>query len=105
MSTGILDYPHNYYNKPPSIYWKVNVADYVVLVFALLAVAARFYTKIYITKSSGWEDYTSMISLIAFTTFTISDFIRAFRFGAGRHTWDLPPELYNGNLTASFCSS
>ena len=101
MSTGdpIQDHPHNYYNNPPSNYWKVNVADSVGLVFAVIFVFARCYTKFFVSKVAGWEDYTSVMSLMTFIPFTALNFVLELKFGAGRHSWDLPPEFYNGYLT------
>lgn len=38
--------PHNYYNNPPSIAWKVTNTDLVTLSFAFAAVVLRCYTEV-----------------------------------------------------------
>lgn len=48
--------PHNYYNNPPSIAWKVTNTDLVTLSLAFAVVVLRCYTKFFLTKSRGWDD-------------------------------------------------
>lgn len=45
----------NYVN-PPSIGWKVETADLVTIIAALIFVITRMYTKICLTRCTGWED-------------------------------------------------
>ncbi|KAL8811170.1 MAG: hypothetical protein Q9200_002005 [Gallowayella weberi] len=96
---ALLIHPHNYYNNPPSNAWKVSVADCVGLGLVSIVIVARCVTKLRITKSPGWEDCPTVIAVVTwlmFVAFTTLDFVQRFRYGAGRHTWDLPPEYYNG---------
>ncbi|KAL8815758.1 MAG: hypothetical protein Q9223_005138 [Gallowayella weberi] len=93
---ALLIHPHNYYNNPPSNAWKVSVADCVGLGLVSIVIAARCVTKLRITKSPGWEDFIAVVTWLMFVAFTTLDFVQRFRYGAGRHTWDLPPEYYNG---------
>ncbi|KAL8764616.1 MAG: hypothetical protein Q9194_006944 [Teloschistes cf. exilis] len=117
MST--FSHPHNYYNNPPSQGWRVTVADLVSLSFAFVFVLARLFTKFFLVKAPGWDDCTafevypliqtvlniSAVAIIVALCFAIGrlvvDEIALHHFGAGRHFWDIPPEYYNGYLTAS----
>ncbi|KAM0796931.1 hypothetical protein BDR22DRAFT_790978, partial [Usnea florida] len=89
----------NYYNNPPSNAWKSTIADSVGLAFAVVIVMLRCYTKLCITKTRGWDDYTTILALVCFIVFVSMDYTSTARYGNGRHTWDLPPEMYNGYLT------
>ncbi|KAL8947780.1 MAG: hypothetical protein Q9222_005978 [Ikaeria aurantiellina] len=101
-----IDNPHNYYNNPPSTAWMVSVADSVGLGLATIFVAARCYTKFFITRAPGWEDSTpsltstsadfSLTSLATFIAFVAFDFVQRFQYCGGRHIYDLPPSCYNG---------
>ena len=121
---ALLTKPHNYWNNPPSNAWQVSVADYVGLTIAAILVLARCYTKWGILKRSGWEDCTiptsykcfkdsqlisaadtSVGSLVSLIGFTIANSIQRWRYGGGRHTWDLPPEYFNGYLRVGFANS
>ena len=99
--TSILNRPHNYYNHPASNYGKVFATDSIGLAFAIIVVALRCYSKFHITKTPGWEDYTLILALATYIAFCSCNFVQGGRYGAGRHSWDLPPELYNGYLTVS----
>ncbi|KAL8699340.1 MAG: hypothetical protein Q9224_001458 [Gallowayella concinna] len=102
---ALLSHPHNYYNNPPSNAWKVSVTDSIGLSLVTIVVAARCFTKLRITKALGWEDFISVLTWIMFIAFSTLNFVQRFRFGGGRHTWDLPPEFYNGFLRTSTSSS
>ena len=115
-NAGILDHPHNFIN-PPSNAWKGTVADSVGLAFVLIFVILRCYTKLFITKGRGWEDCktistqerrtctkspcadTIILALVCFIVFVSMNFVSDAKFGAGRHSWDIPPSMYNGALT------
>ncbi|KAL8951239.1 MAG: hypothetical protein Q9222_002767 [Ikaeria aurantiellina] len=86
-ANSIPTHPHNYYNSPPSTAWHATVADSVGLGLVTLVIIARCYTKFLITKAPGWED--SKVAL---------EFIHRFDYGGGRHSYDLPPEYYQGFL-------
>ena len=54
--SSYANYPHSYYNNPPSSAWKISVADSAGLVLAVTCVSIRCFMKFCITKSPGWED-------------------------------------------------
>ena len=55
---AITDHPHNYVN-PPSNAWESTTADLIGLCLTFIVIIVRYYTKIHITKSTGWEDRES----------------------------------------------
>ncbi|KAL8685821.1 MAG: hypothetical protein Q9218_007524 [Villophora microphyllina] len=91
--------PHNYYNNPPSQGWKVITTDLVTISLAFVAVVARCFTKFFIVKAPGWDDYTIIIALCFAIGRLVVDEIALHQYGAGRHFRDIPPEWYNGYLT------
>ena len=42
--------------KNQSNAWQLLTTDYVTISLAFVLVAARLYTKYFLTKSPGWED-------------------------------------------------
>lgn len=50
---------------------------------------------------SRMDTVASVASLLFFIAFAALNFIKRFHYGGGRHTWDLPPEYYNGTVTVS----
>ncbi|KAL8942235.1 MAG: hypothetical protein Q9211_001479 [Gyalolechia sp. 1 TL-2023] len=94
-----FSHPHNYYNNPPSQAWKVINTDLITVSFAVIIVLLRCYTKYFITKSSGWDDYTCILALLFAVARTAVDCVGRYELGAGRHFWDIPPEWHNGFLT------
>ncbi|KAI4221799.1 MAG: hypothetical protein L6R36_006633 [Xanthoria steineri] len=96
---GAPNITHNYYNNPSSIGWKVTTTDYVTVSAAFVTVLARCYTKFFLLKSRGWDDYTIIMALCVAIGRTACDCVQRYRFGGGRHTWDIPPEWLNGYVT------
>ncbi|KAI4231901.1 MAG: hypothetical protein LQ352_008377, partial [Teloschistes flavicans] len=94
-----FSHPHNYYNNPPSQGWKVTDADLISISFAFVAVLARCYTKFFLVKAPGWDDYSIIIALCFAIARLVVDEVALHHYGAGRHFWDIPPEYYNGYLT------
>ncbi|KAI4089975.1 MAG: hypothetical protein LQ339_008461 [Xanthoria mediterranea] len=113
----MANHPHNYYNSPPSTAWMATVADSVGLGLLMLVILARCYTKLRITKAPGWEDcmfeghretpcLTSLLILMDADTILVAygffiamatlEYIHRFHYGGGRHSYDLPPEYYQG---------
>ncbi|KAI4144490.1 MAG: hypothetical protein L6R39_004159 [Caloplaca ligustica] len=91
----VYTHPHNYVN-PPSTAWMATTADSVGLALAIIVVAARCWTKFRITKAPGWEDYFSIMALATFITYWALNLLQRFRYGGGRHLYDIPPSMYYG---------
>ncbi|MCJ1241754.1 hypothetical protein MMC14_009760 [Varicellaria rhodocarpa] len=48
----------------------------------------RMYTKLYITKTPGWGDYTACLAMIGYIVYCACVF-STFPYGAGVHQWDV----------------
>lgn len=48
--------PHSPAYNNQSIGWQLITTDYVTVILAFVLVAARLYTKYFLTRSPGWED-------------------------------------------------
>ena len=60
--------------------------------FATLFVALRMYSRLRISRSTGWDDYAALIAL----PFCIAHGVvlsTATRHGVGMHMWDMPMDL------------
>ncbi|KAL8662642.1 MAG: hypothetical protein Q9168_008225 [Polycauliona sp. 1 TL-2023] len=109
---------HNYNNSPPSIGWKITTTDYVTLSVACVVVLARCYTKFAIVRNRGWDDCacipimsevggadrkqhvdTIVMALCVAIGRTACDCTLRYRYGGGRHTWDIPPDMLSGYIT------
>ena len=64
------------------------VAPCVTTIF----VAARIWTRAFILRSLGWDDYISLISLPFIISYSIV-LIYATKYGMGLHVWDMDPIL------------
>ncbi|KAL8855929.1 MAG: hypothetical protein Q9178_007443 [Gyalolechia marmorata] len=87
--------PPNYVN-PPSTAWMATVADSVGVTLAIIVVAARYWTKVRITKTLGWEDHFALMALVTFILYWALNLHQRFDFGGGRHLYDIPPSMYYG---------
>ncbi|KAL8731477.1 MAG: hypothetical protein Q9181_004301, partial [Wetmoreana brouardii] len=97
---SVFSHPHNYYDNPPSQGWKVTDTDLITISFACISVLARCYTKFVLINSPGWDDYTVIMALCVAIGRLAVDMVSLHQYGAGRHFWDIPPEWYDGYLTA-----
>ncbi|KAL8914329.1 MAG: hypothetical protein Q9171_001049 [Xanthocarpia ochracea] len=87
--------PPNYVN-PPSTAWMATIADSVGVTLAIIVVAARYWTKVRITKTLGWEDHFALMALVTLILYWALNLHQRFDFGGGRHLYDIPPSMYYG---------
>ncbi|KAI3006216.1 hypothetical protein CBS147346_3844 [Aspergillus niger] len=78
-------YDYRYSHQP----WNV-VTQTVCLVVSTGFVAMRLYSKIYITKAPGWEDWTCCLAWFGLLGFVGISF-EADRHGNGVHQWEVDP--------------
>ncbi|KAL6716863.1 hypothetical protein ACLMJK_004775 [Lecanora helva] len=86
--------------NPPSIGYQLTDTNVITIVFAIIAVIARVFTKIYITRNTGWDDYTVVIALCIGIGRTVNDAVGVNEYGMGRHQQDLRPDQIDGLLTS-----
>lgn len=76
----------------PSRAHGIIVAAIVCSCFSTLFVAVRIWTRVFVNRAVGWDDYAAVITL----PFTIAYGVLlgiATRHGMGLHTWDISPSL------------
>ena len=76
----------------PSMAPQIIAIAIVSCSLATIFVVLRFYTRLRITRSIGWDDYATLATL----PFCILDCVfisMSTRYGAGLRTWDLPTDL------------
>ncbi|KAI4119441.1 MAG: hypothetical protein LQ338_007276, partial [Usnochroma carphineum] len=54
----------------------------------IILVFTRMYTKVYILKSVGWDDYTCMFATLSSVVF-LGFLMALYEFGFGVHQWDI----------------
>ena len=73
-----------------SIGWRLTATDLGTVIPALLFVVARLYTKAFITKAVGWEDYLSIGALLVAIARTTLDIVAVQVWDLGHHFKDVP---------------
>ncbi|KAI9755494.1 MAG: hypothetical protein M1815_004907 [Lichina confinis] len=73
--------------------WVSIISPIVAGIFFLL----RMYTRIFITRVLGWDDYTCVVAM----GLAIADGVTEYqlsRYGTGLHVWDVPYDTYHPNF-------
>ncbi|KAI9883549.1 MAG: hypothetical protein M1823_004691 [Watsoniomyces obsoletus] len=83
--------------NPESVYGRVMTAELITLGFALPFVLMRIYTRFFITRAVGWDDFFAVCATGLSITYTIASSQdlkdRAF------HAWDTKRSSFNRNRT------
>ena len=80
--------PHDIPTRAPGVVASAIVAPTIASIF----IAIRMYTRIYITKNIGRDDFVALCTL-PFAIFYSVLLGIGTRYGIGLHVWDFPPEL------------
>ena len=88
------------FDRPATRIPSYNVIIIIPLVLASLLVFLRIYTRAWISKSLGWDDYTSIISLLLDIPFCVGLLLTPL-YGAGHHAWDVQLKKYTPLVKAS----
>ena len=88
------------FERPVTRIPSYNAIIIIPLILASLFVVLRIYTRAWISKSLGWDDYTSVISLVLDVPFCIG-LTLAPLYGAGYHAWDVQLKKYTPLVKAS----
>ena len=85
---------------PESIGWKLTATDLGTVIPALLFVLARLYTKIFLVRQVGWEDYTSIAAMLVAIGRTVLDIVAVQKWFLGHHVKDVPLSALQGEIVA-----
>ncbi|KAL8885343.1 MAG: hypothetical protein Q9205_001018, partial [Flavoplaca limonia] len=81
---GVLPNFNDPYNTDSTINGTLGICIAISSIFVLL----RLYTKLYIIRKYGWEDYTIFIAWLAFIAYCAVGWV-AVGYGSGKHQWDV----------------
>lgn len=76
------------FDKPPNLDIASHLSVAVQIVLASLAVLIRLYTRYFLLRSVGYDDYTSVISWLGLIGYTVCCLLGT-KAGAGVHMWNL----------------
>ncbi|KAI9835622.1 MAG: hypothetical protein M1838_005271 [Thelocarpon superellum] len=77
------------FDHPDSSVHQIVATSIICLIISGLCVSLRLYSKAILTRSLGWDDYTSVIAM----GFSIANSVTEWQlinFGMGVHLWDVP---------------
>ena len=77
----------NFIDPPSKVYLDI-ITQSVCLPIATILTLIRVYTKIYLIRSPGWEDWTAVIGWMGLMIWGALC-IASDRYGSGRHLWDV----------------
>ncbi|CAD0112956.1 unnamed protein product [Aureobasidium uvarum] len=80
--------------NPPSIGYQQTATNIAVLVIMIVVVMLRLYTRIFIVKSVGYDDWAMIVSLLICIT-AIALYQALVHLGMGRHLYDVPVALFS----------
>ncbi|KAK6507941.1 hypothetical protein TWF481_006361 [Arthrobotrys musiformis] len=79
------------HNRQLSMY----IIDIVFFVLAVVMVMMRIYTRLFIVRRFGLDDWCIVMALISVAGFTALQFCFLIYGGVGYHIWDVTPEQLN----------
>ncbi|KAF1835918.1 hypothetical protein BDW02DRAFT_264401 [Decorospora gaudefroyi] len=82
------------FKDPESIASRLIIASVVGPVITIPLCIVRFYTKRYILRNTGWDDYTIIASTLLALGYSILISIQTTN-GLGNHMWDVPTHKFN----------
>ena len=90
--------PHT--GKTDSIGWKLTSTDLGTVILASIFVLARLYTKAFIVRHVGWEDFLCVAALLVAIGRTALDIVAVKAWMLGHHIVDVSPSALQGEIIA-----
>ncbi|KAI9830791.1 MAG: hypothetical protein M1826_004425 [Phylliscum demangeonii] len=81
------------FHHPNSLAKYCILTPVLALAFSTLFVFMRMYTKLYITRSPGWDDYVALFAWVFAVAYS-SVSLAQLPFGLGLHSWNIPRDKY-----------
>ncbi|MCJ1265579.1 hypothetical protein MMC22_005459 [Lobaria immixta] len=76
------------FDNPENFHGAIIATIAVCLTLVTFMTGVRMYTKLIISKSHGWDDYTNVIGWLGFIGFCTLALL-GIRYGEGVHLWDI----------------
>ncbi len=80
---------------PETRSYLVKTAAIISPIISGLFLTLRLYTRVFITRTLGWDDYTCVMAMLCAIGFSGTQWNLAHN-GLGTHLWDVPYETYHG---------
>lgn len=96
-STPVRDPPAGYTTNlinPSTVLFRATTCNSICLVLVVTVVAIRLYTRAFIVRSVGRDDYVNLIALV-FWLATMAMFQYMGRWGLGIHLWNVTISDYS----------
>ncbi|KIW06153.1 uncharacterized protein PV09_03315 [Verruconis gallopava] len=77
--------------------------EIVLLIACFLVVALRIYTRIFQSRTYGWDDTVIIFNLIPLTGMAVSLCLALSKYGWNRHAWDIPLDMLYSARKVGFC--
>ncbi|KAF2664434.1 hypothetical protein BT63DRAFT_89533 [Microthyrium microscopicum] len=89
---NITQWPAPNYINPVTRGKSLLVVDTVLPLFAAIVVCLRIYTRLYIKKWFGFDDFLIILSLVLFVGLSVVINVAVLKYGWDRHVWDIRPD-------------
>lgn len=90
----ILSWPTPNYVDPKDVRGpQLPIITFVLFPIALVTVALRIFTRLFISKSFGSDDWFLLAAIIPTAACAALTLLAVQRWGWNRHIWDVPPDL------------
>ncbi|EON62658.1 hypothetical protein W97_01882 [Coniosporium apollinis CBS 100218] len=98
----LLSFPLPNYDNPQTRGPALVIVNSTFISFVVIAVALRVYTRLYIKRWFGSDDYLICAALVSTVTLTIIVMLANTRYYWDRHVWDIPWNAVPGTLKVAF---
>ncbi|MCJ1266643.1 hypothetical protein MMC22_006528 [Lobaria immixta] len=82
------------FDNPESRAYETVIVFTIYLTIMMSIFLLRIYSKIFVTRSLGWDDYTCVLGLVG-TVASVGIFSNTLRYGVGRHNWDIEYDQFH----------
>ena len=90
----ILSWPTPNYVDPKDVRGpQLTIITFVLFPIVLVTVALRMFTRVFITKGLGADDWFLVAAVIPTAVCASLTLLAVQRWGWNRHIWDVPPDL------------
>lgn len=89
----LLTWPTPNYVSPDVRGPQLLIITFVLFPIALATVVLRIFTRLYISKSFGADDWFLLAAVIPTFACAVLTNLAVQRWGWNRHIWDVPPNL------------
>ncbi|MCJ1465350.1 hypothetical protein MMC07_003968 [Pseudocyphellaria aurata] len=83
--------------NPESRAYETIITVTICLAFMMPFFLLRIYSRVFVTRSVGWDDYTCVIGVIGTVAFA-GIFTNMLRYGYAHHGWDVTLGQFQGGL-------